>query len=333
MAITGISELIEPITYDAYGQRDSLTQFALFQAGVVRTNPVVDAAAKTGGRLAHFPVWNDLDNSEPNGSTDTSTAATPKATGAVDNIARVGHYNQGWSSADLAAQVAGSDPQASVRARTDTYWARAYQRYVIASLQGIAADNKANDSSDMVTTVGNDTTAAVAAAERISADNVLTCKQQLGDAADLLTTIVMHSVVHTRLQRLNLIAYVESSEGNVRFPTYLGYRVVVDDGMPAVSGTNKIMYTTMLCADGVVLWGQGQPKVPVEVERLPSQGTGGGVENLWVRRSWIAHVNGFQFTGSPAAESPTITELQTATTWDRVVARKEVPICFLESNE
>ena len=83
---------------------------------------------------------------------------------------------------------------------------------------------------------------------------------------------------------------------------------------------------------GAFGYGEGMSSVPVEVERNGLQGNGGGVETLIVRKTWLLHPFGFQATGTPAGESFTHAELAEATSFDRVVDRKNVPLAFLITN-
>ncbi|MEO1772986.1 hypothetical protein [Candidatus Enterococcus ferrettii] len=77
-------------------------------------------------------------------------------------------------------------------------------------------------------------------------------KQLLGDSADRLSMIVMHSAVYTALQKQNLIAFIPNARGEVNIPTYLGYQVVIDDGVPASgTGASKV-YTSYLFASGAI---------------------------------------------------------------------------------
>ena len=198
---------------------------------------------------------------------------------------------------------------------------------------GVLADNVANDSSDMLYSVANDLVAAVADAERISADAVISAKQTLGDHAEMLSAIAMHSIIYSRLQRQNLITFIPNARGEVNIPTYLGYRVVVDDGLPAVAGTNRITYTSILFAAGSIAYGIGSPPVPSELEREALAGDGGGQDIVVSRKTELIHPNGFQMTGTPAADSATLAELAAAASWDRVVVRKNVGMAFLQTNE
>ena len=103
--------------------------------------------------------------------------------------------------------------------------------------------------------------------------------------------------------------------------------------MPAVAGSNRITYTSVLFGAGAFQLGVGAPKLPQEVDRAPAQGDGGGVETIWTRRQWIVHPTGFQWSdGSVAGESPTLAELALAANWDRSFSRKNVPLAFIRSN-
>ena len=66
----------------------------------------------------------------------------------------------------------------------------------------------------------------------INGNMVLDAKQLLGDSADQLQAIMMHSAVFTELQKQNLIQYTTTSDGKIAFATYLGYQIITDDGMP-----------------------------------------------------------------------------------------------------
>ena len=116
-------------------------------------------------------------------------------------------------------------------------------------------------------------------------------------------------------------------------PTYMGLRVIVDDGLPVAAGsTSGFKYTSVIFGEGAFGYGDGAPINPVEVERQQAQGNGAGVETLWTRKTWILHPFGFQNTGTPAAVSFSLAELALDAQWSRVIERKNVPISFLVTN-
>jgi len=211
---------------------------------------------------------------------------------------------------------------------------RSWQRRLIATYSGILADNIANDDGDMVADVSEALTADVTASSVFSRQAFTSAAFTLGDHVDDINVISVHSVVYKRMMDNDDIDFIPDSQGQMTIPTFLGKRVVVDDGMTFTpgDGTNAPTYTSILWGAGAVGYGMGNPKVPVEVERAERGGNGAGVETLWTRKTWLVHPFGFQTGTAPAGPSYSVAELGQAATWDRVVDRKNVPVSFLITN-
>jgi hypothetical protein len=149
----------------------------------------------------------------------------------------------------------------------------------------------------------------------------------------MLSVIVMHSALYSELQKQQLIAYVRDADNNTQFATYNGKRVIVDDGVPVVAGTNRLTYTSYLFGPGAFAWGEGRQKLPVEIDRNPEQGDGSGNEVLYNRKQFILHPYGFAFlNGSVAGTSPTNAELALAANWNRVLDRKLINVAIIKTN-
>jgi len=143
----------------------------------------------------------------------------------------------------------------------------------------------------------------------------------------------VHSQVMQQMVKNDDIVYIPDSQGQLTIPTYMGLRVIVDDGMTVTAGsTDGFKYTSVLFGAGAFGYGVGSPDTPVEVEREAAQGDGGGIETLWLRNTWILHPFGFQQTGTPSGNSFTLAELGTAGVWDRVIERKNIPLAYLITN-
>jgi len=335
MAVTQITNVIVPEVFQRYMIEDSTVKTSLFKSGILRVDPMLSGFLAGGGLTVNVPFWKDLDDTAPGiASDDPATSATPGNVIASKAVAIRNIRTRGWSTADLVSELAGSDPMARIRTRVSAYWERAFQTHLISTLIGLAVDNAAANSSDMIVDIGTDAAGTPAAAELISAEAILDAKQTMGDSAEGLSTLIMHSVPFTRLQKQNLIDYIPDSEGRVNFPTYLGYRVVVNDKARVVVGSNRSKYTTYLVGTGAIGWGESAVDKPVEVERAPAKGNGMGIEELWTRRQYILHPYGFKWVdGSRAGQFPTNGECELAANWERVAAdRKLVPIAFLVTN-
>jgi hypothetical protein len=186
----------------------------------------------------------------------------------------------------------------------------------------------------MVIDIATDSAAAITDAERISGEAVIDTRTTLGDHSSMIAVMAVHSIVFARLQKQNLIDYIPNARGEVVIPTYLGMTLVVDDSLPAVAGSNRVTYTSILFQRGAFGFGAGSPDVPSELERLPATGNGGGQEIIYSRRTDIIHPYGFAFlSDSIVGESATLAELAEAAEWNRVYTeRKNVGIAFLQTN-
>lgn len=326
MTVTRVADIIIPEVFNPYVINTTVEKSALFRSGIVA--PVPGLVVPSGGDTINMPFFNDLDG-DPE-AIQSDFALTPEKITTGKDVARILEFGKAWSSEDLAAELAGSDPMTAIGNRVADYWVRSYQKILLKVLDGVFSDNATNDAGDLINDIAIEDGANAAAANKISAEAILDTAQLLGDAKDKFTAIAMHSVIHTALQKLNLIDFTPDSEANVGFGTYMGKTIIVDDGLPVVAGgISGYKYTTYLFAQGAVGYAEGRPKVPTETDRNTLKG-----EDILInRRKFILHPRGFKWTETTVAgQMPTITELANATNWDRVYDKKKVRIVKLVTN-
>lgn len=327
MATTRLSDVVVPQVYMDYTSVDNPETTAFYESGVVVRNALFDSRADGPSNITTLPFWNDLDPTvAPNiSSDDPASLSTPQKTGATSLRVRTAYLNQSWSDMDLVSELAGEKPMQHIRNRTGTWWMRQWQRRLIAACKGILADNVANDSSDMLFSIG----------DVFSRVGFTSAVFTLGDQFGKVRAIAVHSAVYKQMVDNDDIDFIQDSEGNLTIPTYLGHRIIVDDSMPTAAlaaDAGTMEYTSILFGAGAFAYGNGTPEIPVEIDRKPDQGNGAGAEILYERKTWLLHPAGFDFTSaSVAGQSATVAELATAANWDRKVARKSVPIAFLKS--
>lgn len=335
MALTQLSDVIIPEVYETYQAENTPDKTAFWESGVVTSSPLLNAKANSGGDQVTIPFWKDLDvTNEPNISNDTENDAVPEKLTSGRQAGRSSFLNNGWKSADLSGEIAGSDPMQRIAQRTSAYWNRQAQKKIISITNGILAGNVANDLGDMVHDISIEDGDAAGSDNIYSLSAFTGAAFTMGDQFESVTALAVHSVVYKRMIENDDIEFVPDSTQTTRIPTFMGRRVIVDDGMPVEAGaTSGFKYTTVLFGAGAIGYGTGSPKVPVEVERAPSQGNGGGAEILWERKTWLFHPFGYRFTDAAFADvSPTNAELATASNWERVVDRKNTPLAFLITN-
>lgn len=320
MATTRLIDVVVPEEFTSYIVQNTMEKSALVAAGVAVRNAEIEAQLTAGADAFTVPNWFDLGNDEANiVSDDPAVDAVPRKLVAGRQTVRKAFLHNSWSAMNLASELAGDDAIARIKDRASAYWTRQLQRRLIATLNGILADNEANDAGDMV--FGT-------AATAFDATAIINAAATLGDSMRDLSAVAMHSDVYAQALRDDLIATERQSDGGF-IQTFRGLAVVVDDGMPFddVAGS----YVTALFGAGAVGYGVVPPRIAegTEVENKPSSGNGGGQQILHSRVNLAVHPAGFSYTGIPAAVSPSIAELANAANWDRVFERKAIPLAFL----
>lgn len=310
MAKTQIADVIIPTKFNQYVINRTAELSALSQSGIISNDPSLDALAQGGGKIINMPFWNDLSGADQVLS-DSSPLTVNKITAGQDQA--VLHLRgQAWSTNDLAHILAGSDPMAAIGDLVATYWARKRQELLFSTLKGVFA--AASMSGNLL-----DISGGVGAAAVLSGSTFLDAGQLLGDSKDKLTAISMHSAAYTKLQKDNLIAFIPNSQGVVNIPTYMGLRVIIDDGHPVSAG----VYTSFLFGQGAIGLGNGMHDHPVEVDRDKLAGD----DILINRQAFLLHPRGVKFTSSSVAgAAPTNAEAETAANWIRVYDNKNIRI-------
>jgi hypothetical protein len=124
------------------------------------------------------------------------------------------------------------------------------------------------------------------------------------------------------LRKQDLIEFAPDSEGRATIPSYMGKRVVVDDGCPVDTGD----YTSYLFGNGAFALGNGAPPVPTEVGRNPL--AGGGLDYIVNRQHFILHPRGVAWQDAVVTlttpKNPSNADLATAANWVRAYEAKNI---------
>jgi len=315
MAATLLSDVIVPEVFNQYVISRTAELSAFWQGGIVGELPDV-TALMGGGKTVNMPFWVDL-----TGADEVIDDTTDLAIGKVDakqDEAAVLIRGKAWGATDLAAMLAGSDPMMAIGDLVAGYWARRMQATLISTLKGAMAST---NSPTMATNTKSIIALSPATARVFDAEAFLDACQVLGDAQQSLAGVACHSATLNLMLKDDLIDFVKPSDGSADIPTYLGKRVVVDDGLPVSSGN----YTTYIFGPGAIGYAEGSPKVPTETQREAL--IGGGTDILVNRRKFVLHPRGVRWSGSPgSAPTPTNTDLETANKWTKVWETKQVRI-------
>lgn len=315
MAAAKLADVIVPEVFNQYVVNESIAKSAFYQSGIIETLPEVSSNFPAGGKTVHMPHWNDL-SGDSVVIDDTTDLSINKITTGQDEAVVV-HRGQVFGATDLSAELAGDDPMRVIADRFSAWWTREMQKVLINTLKG-AMSTTVSGGSMAANTL--DISGLSGASAVFDADSVLDACQLLGDAQDSLAGIAVHSATYNLMLKDDLIDFIKPSDGSDAVATYLGKRVIVDDGMPTASGG---VYHTYLFGPGAIGYAEGNVKNQTEVGREPL--LSGGTDYLVNRRRFVLHPRGIRWIGN-VSPSPSDAQLATATNWSRVYDQKKIRI-------
>ena len=207
---TTLSDVIVPELFNPYVINRTKELSALFQSGIVNSNPEFDKLASEAAPIHNMPFFEDLTGDAEN-VVEGAELTAAKITSNKDVSTTIRRAKM-WSATDLSAALAGKDPMAAIGNLVAGYWAREMQKELVNVLTGVfGAESMSGHVLDIS---GGSSNAA-----KISASAFIDALQLLGDAQGDLTAVAMHSATKAYLKKQNLIT-TERDSTDVEFDTY-----------------------------------------------------------------------------------------------------------------
>lgn len=319
MAITSIADMqIVPHKFAEYTLQRTTEKSMLVKSGITtadaRISQLINGTPK-GGNLIQMPFYNALTGED---EVFGETALTPENITTGSEFATLLVRQKAWGDTDLSKVFGGSDPMAAIADLVADWWNIREQAVMLSIMKALFADGGALAAHTL-------DISGEASDNVISVDATLDAKNLMGDAYDKLGVVFMHSATYTRLQKNQQITTEFDSDLKVKIDYYLGYQVIVDDGMPVSGG----VYDTYFIGKGAFAREDGMPQglVGYETDRDSL-----AANNILInRRALVLHPMGVSWkhdaklSGKYAAN----TELATAANWTLAVNHKKVPLVCL----
>ena len=282
MAVTNYGNMVVvPEKFGSYVLDRTTAKSALVKSGIAVGDNIAAqliSGLPQGGRFITMPHFDALTGDDDVFS-ETALTASNVTTGTEN--ATILMRQKAWGATDLARVLGGADPMAAIGNLVSDWWLEKEQAIYLSILKGIL-DPTAGCLKDHV----NDISGLTGDAANISVAAALDTKQTLGDHASSLGMVFMHSATYTELQKKQQIVTEYDSDLKINIDFYLGYRVIVDDGMP-VDGDK---YTTYFLGSGSIIRQDGTPAgfVSTETDRDKLAAT----DYLINRRCMVIHPKG-----------------------------------------
>lgn len=326
MSITTIADMqIVPSKFTAYTIQRTTEKSMLVKSGITTSDPTVSqliSGQPKGGNLITMPYYKPLTGEdevfgEEEINVDKIETDNEKATILVRQRA--------WGDTDLSKVFGGSDPMAAITNLIADWWVMREQAVMLSILKGIMDPVKGALKSHVL-----DVTAAGGDGCIIGVDNTLDAKQLMGDAYDKLGMVFMHSATYTQLQKQQNIETQYDATLQIKIDYYLGYQVIVDDGMPY--DVSAKTYMTYFIGKGVIARDDGMPMglIGTETDRNKRK-----AENILInRRALVMHPLGLSWNANAVMADDkkyaSNADLEKAANWTLQKAHKNIPIVALK---
>lgn len=320
MAETRLADVIVPEIFTQYTLEQSIYRSRFFRSGALTRNSTLDGLLNGGGTTFNLPFWQDTAGDTGEVPSET-VAQTINNITAEKQVARRQFRTKAWGENDISSVSAGDSPLDSAAARVNDYWAQVWDQLGLITLNGVIAENIANDAGDLV----NDISGAAGSASNFSDDAVIDAQALLGENGTLgrgdqedYMTIVVHPDVYAFMRQQDLIDFVPISGQPRPIEFYMNMMVIVDRN--ALVATD--VYTTYIMKPGALQFGIGTQRYqPTEVDREPA--TGFGISELFTRRAFTIHPVGWAWLeGAVTGVSPSDAELVNVLNWNRVYEKE-----------
>lgn len=296
----------------------------LLRAGVFRVRNDIKQMFpdQTGGNYAMIPMKAPIGGDAVNydGSTDITSNSRKTYTQGMVVVGRA----KGFTEKDFSYDITGGNDFLPVASEVAHYWDNVDQDTILSILKGIfsmTGGENAKFVSEHTTDISG---AATAEAQVIGATTLNSAIQKAtGDNKNAFTVAIMHSVVATHLENLNLLNYLKYTDANgvqrdLGLATWNGRRVLIDDNMPteAVAGSGSdgyTKYTTYILGNEAFDYCDCGVKVPYEMSRDAK--TNGGETTLYTRERKLFAPKGISYAPSVIPLSPLATSLEAGASW------------------
>ena len=279
------------------------------------------------GNVATIPIYKPLDANESGMeplNNDGLTDNTPTEISGDKQTCMLIQRMKAFKAKDFTKELTGADPMTLIRNKIAGYYAQVWEielMNIAAAVLGVSA-------------LSNHVLDLASKDKQIEAGTIYDVEQAaLGDMADGLGLIVMHSMIYKQYKKLDMVDFDKYTVAGmikdaITLPTIAGKHVLVTDSYTKDSSGN---YLTYLFGEGAFLsCDKNNYDNQYTTDYDPE--TSAGVEKFYTKQGKVLHPNGISLAvDNIAKESPTKAELGTAANWSLKYNTKNVKMGLIKS--
>ena len=299
----------------------------IIASGIVQQDSSIMDLIGEKGNVATIPIYKPLDANESGMeplNNDGLTDNTPTEISGDKQTCMLIQRMKAFKAKDFTKELTGADPMTLIRNKIAGYYAQVWEielMNIAAAVLGVSA-------------LSNHVLDLASKDKQIEAGTIYDVEQAaLGDMADGLGLIVMHSMIYKQYKKLDMVDFDKYTVAGmikdaITLPTIAGKHVLVTDSYTKDSSGN---YLTYLFGEGAFLsCDKNNYENQYTTDYDPE--TSAGVEKFCTKQGKVLHPNGISLAvDNIAKESPTKAELGTAANWSLKYNTKNVKMGLIKS--
>lgn len=271
---------------------------------------------QAGGNYIEEPIKGRLDGEVLNYDGVTDNEPTSRETFSQGKVV-IGRMKS-WQEKDFSTDITGAEflPENEMAGEVAEYFENVDQEDLLAILEGVFKMSDAQGA-DFVEKHTNNV------GDKLGATTLnRTITKASGDKKAIYTLAIMHSMVASELEDLQLIEYAKYTDAQgitrpIGIASWGGRTVLVDDECPVVDNEGALEYTTYVLGKGAFEYAKLATKNPYKMA-YDAQ-TAGGVTVLYTKNRKLIAPKWISFTKKSMARlSPTREELANGSNWEIV---------------
>lgn len=301
----------------------------ILASGIVQQdNSIMDLIGEKGN-VATIPIYKPLDANERGMealNNDGETNNTPIEISGNKQTCMMIQRMKAFKAKDFTKELTGADPMTQIKNKIAGYYQQVWENEMMNIAKAVLGVTALKDH---VLDLGEGA---------INAGSVYDIGQAaLGDMADGLGLMVMHSMIYKEYQKMGMVdfdKYVigEVIKKEVTLPTIAGKHVLVTDRYTSngLKGTNAV-YSTFLFGEGAFL---SCDKKNYEKQYTTNYDpeTAAGIDKFYTKQGKVLHPNGLSLAvDNIEKESPTFAELGTSDNYSLKFNTKNVKMGLIKS--
>lgn len=310
-------------------QEEDYWKNPILASGIVQQDDSIMDLIGEKGNVATIPIYKPLDANESGMealNNDGETNNTPVEISGNKQTCMMIQRMKAFKVKDFTKELTGADPMTQIKNKIAGYYQQVWENEMMNIAKAVLGVTALKEH---VLDLGE---------KAIDAGSVYDIGQAaLGDMADGLGLMVMHSMIYKEYQKMGMVdfdKYVigEVIQKEVTLPTIAGKHVLVTDRYTSngLTGTNAV-YSTFLFGEGAFL---SCDKKNYEKQYTTNYDpeTAAGIDKFYTKQGKVLHPNGLSLAvDNIEKESPTFTELGTSSNYALKFNSKNVKMGLIKS--